>query len=370
MPEIEPILMPKWGLAMQEGTVVAWNAAPGDPVAAGEEIVEIETSKVASPHESPAAGRLRRIVVADGETVPVGALLAVLAPEAVSDAAVDDYVREFVDNFDFAAASADEGPGDETVEAGGRRIRFLRQGEGEGSPVLFLHGFGGDRQGWLFNQGAIAQSRATCALDLPGHGGSAKEVGDGSLAFLTGAVVAFMDALEMERAHLVGHSMGGAVALALALRHRPRVASATLLAPAGLGPEINMEFIDGFLAQTRSRKLRRVLEMLVADAGMVTAEMIDEVVRYKRLDGVPAALASLRDGLFPDGRQRPFPAGELAGLEPPTQVIWGEKDRILPVAHAAALPAEVRVIRLAGAGHLPHMEAAAAVNDAILAISG
>ena len=369
MGDIHAILMPKWGLAMQEGTVVAWQADVGDNVAEGDEILEIETSKIASAHESPASGPLRRIVVQDGETVPVGALLGVLAPVQVSDDAVEAYVQEFLDSFDFEAAAEDTGPPDETVDAGGRRIQFVRQGESEGVPILFIHGFGGDRLGWMFNQGALAETHATYAIDLPGHGGSAKDVGDGSLLALSDSVTAFLDAAGVERAHLVGHSMGGAIALRLALHEADRVASATLLAPAGLGPDINMEFIDGFIRQTRARKLRGVLEMLVAQTGLITAEMIEEVVRFKRLDGVPAALASLREGLFPGGLQRPFAPEELAALQLPVQAIWGEEDRILPVSHADALPEAVRVVRLAGTGHLPHMEQSGAVNDAIRAFA-
>ena len=369
MGDIHAILMPKWGLAMQEGTVVAWQADVGDDVAEGDEILEIETSKIASAHESQASGPLRRIVVQDGETVPVGALLGVLAPVEVSDDAVETYVQEFLDNFDFEAAGEDTGPSDETVDAGGRRIQFVRQGESEGVPLLFIHGFGGDRLGWMFNQGPLADTHATYAIDLPGHGGSVKDVGDGSLKVLADSVAAFLDAAGIERAHLVGHSMGGAIALHLALHESDRVASATLLAPAGLGADINMEFIDGFIRQTRARRLRGVLEMLVAEPGLITAEMIEEVVRFKRLDGVPAALASLKEGLFPGGRQRPFSAEELAALQVPVQAIWGEEDRILSVSHADALPETVPVLRLAGAGHLPHMERAGAVNDAIRAVA-
>ena len=78
MKEIRPIVMPKWGLAMTEGTVLEWQANVGDVVDEGQEILDIETSKIVNSHESPVSGPIRRIVVDEGSTVPVGALLGVL----------------------------------------------------------------------------------------------------------------------------------------------------------------------------------------------------------------------------------------------------------------------------------------------------
>src|SRR5690606_24872054 len=69
---IRPIVMPKWGLAMQEGMVAKWLVEEGAEIGAGDEILDIETSKIANVFESPVAGPLRRIVVGEGETVPVG----------------------------------------------------------------------------------------------------------------------------------------------------------------------------------------------------------------------------------------------------------------------------------------------------------
>lgn len=201
--------------------------------------------------------------------------------------------------------------------------------------------------------------RSTC----PGTGAAVKDVGDGSLKVLSDSVAAYLDAAGI--VHLVGHSKGGAIALHLALHERDRIAFATLLAPAGIGPEINMEFIGGFIRQTRARKLRGVLEMFVAEPGLITGEVIEEVVRFKRLDGVQTAFARVKDGLFPGGRQRPFAAEEPGALQVPDQAIWGEEYRILPVSHAETVP----VLRLAGTGHLPHMERAGAVNDAIQAFA-
>ena len=74
-----------------------------------------------------------------------------------------------------------------------------------------------------------------------------------------------MAAMGIAKAHLVGHSLGGAISLDLALNHPERVASVTAVAPAALGPEISMEYIDGFIDTSRARKLKSVLEMLVFD---------------------------------------------------------------------------------------------------------
>ncbi|RMF34941.1 MAG: acetoin dehydrogenase dihydrolipoyllysine-residue acetyltransferase subunit [Alphaproteobacteria bacterium] len=365
MTDIQPITMPKWGLAMQEGTVSEWLVEPGAEITAGDEIVEIETSKITNVFESPVSGTLRRIVVAAGQTVPVGALLGVCAPASVDDAAIDTFVQEFLDSFDWEAAGATGGPEPQSIDTDAGRIRYLELGEGEGAPIIFVHGFGGDLLSWMFNQEALAESHRTIALDLPGHGGSTKTLPGNNAAALADAVLAFMDAKGIARAHFVGHSMGGAIALFLAARRAARTASATLIAPGGLGAEINMEFIDGFISQKRARKLRGIMEMLVADPGAITGEMIEEVIRFKRLDGVEAALTALRDGLFPGGRQAGSLREALSTLTVPVQVIWGVQDRILPAAHAEGLPETVPVTLLENTGHMPHMERAGEVNALI-----
>jgi pyruvate dehydrogenase E2 component (dihydrolipoamide acetyltransferase) len=365
MSQIQPIVMPKWGRAMQEGMVAAWHVEPGAEIKAGQEIMDIETSKIANVYESPASGPLRKIVVQAGETVPVGALLGVCAPASVDDAAVDAFVQDFLDNFDWDAAAGEGGPEPETVDAGGTRIRFLKLGDAGGRPVIFVHGYGGDLNNWMFNQEKLAENNTTYALDLPGHGGSTKAVGAGDLAVLSDAVLAFMSAENIDKAHLVGHSMGGAACLDLAARQGDKVASLTLIAPAGLGAEINMDYINGFIEQKRAKKLRAVLELLVADPNAITSEMVEEVIKFKRLDGVGPALETLRDGLMPGGSQRAGLRDQVDGLAMPVRVIWGEDDQILPAAHADGLPEKVKVTRFAATGHMPHMEKASEVNDLI-----
>ncbi|MEP0322525.1 biotin/lipoyl-containing protein, partial [Bauldia litoralis] len=118
MAEIQPITMPKWGLAMEEGMLARWAVDIGTPIELGQEIMDIETSKIANVFESPVTGVLRRRVVADGDTVPVGALLGVVAAPDVSEEAVDDFVRTFLEGFVPEEAGAASGPSAETVEAG------------------------------------------------------------------------------------------------------------------------------------------------------------------------------------------------------------------------------------------------------------
>jgi pyruvate dehydrogenase E2 component (dihydrolipoamide acetyltransferase) len=107
--------------------------------------------------------------------------------------------------------------------------------------------------------------------------------------------------------------------------------------------------------------MKPVVETLFADPQKVTRQLIEDLQKYKRLDGVEAALSALAEGTFKDGRQRALLADELGKLGVPVLVIWGAEDKILPASHAAnAKGAKTEVIE--GAGHMVQMEAAARVN--------
>jgi pyruvate dehydrogenase E2 component (dihydrolipoamide acetyltransferase) len=92
---IHAVTMPKWGIEMTEGTIVQWTVALGETVEKGSPLLEVETEKIVNSVDSPASGTLRRIVADSGEARPVGALLAVLTVDAVSEEAVDQFIAEF-----------------------------------------------------------------------------------------------------------------------------------------------------------------------------------------------------------------------------------------------------------------------------------
>jgi pyruvate dehydrogenase E2 component (dihydrolipoamide acetyltransferase) len=364
---IVAVTMPKWGLSMQLGTITGWAVAEGAEVSVGDDLADIETDKIAGTLEAADAGTVRRIIARVGEDVPVSGTIALLAPAGVSDADLDAAAAE-------ARAVIEAGvPGDaagepvtETADVGGRAIRYAGAGQ-DGDVVLLVHGYGGDRNSWLFLQAPMAERYRVYALDLPGHGASAKDVGDGSVGLLADAVTGVLDAIGARRAHLAGHSLGGAVALAAAAADPGRIGSLTLIAPAGFGREINAAYLRGFAdAQTR-RELKPLIGQLFADDGLVTRQVVDDLLAYKRLDGVDEALHTLLGTLLADdGTQRHDAAAAVAAIggTVPITVIWGTADRIIPPGQADSV-AGAACHLLDGAGHMPHLERPAEVQATI-----
>ena len=367
MSVIEAVTVPKWGMTMTEGTISQWMAKEGDSVAHGQELLEIETTKVTNVVEAAASGILRQIVLKEGTTAPVGALAGVIADESASQEEIDAFIASYADRLGASEDGQAGAAAPRAIAVGEGVINVLEAGLAGEEAVVFLHGFGGDLSTWLFNQAAVSETHQTIALDLPGHGGSSPLAGgDDLLARIVAAVEGALQSVAPGRIHLVAHSFGGAVAAAIASNQPQRVASLTLIAPIGLGKQMNRDFLTDFIAAERRRPLLGVLERLFADPSKITSDMVEGTLRFKRLEGVPEALGAIADIIADDNGQRQSIAGQIAGLKCPVLLIWGDQDQIVPVPEAADLPANAKLTIIQGAGHMPQMEAASSVNSEIL----
>lgn len=366
MAEITPIVMPKWGLSMKEGKVNAWLVEVGTRIEVGMPILDVETDKIANEVEAPDAGLLRRQLAAEGDVLPVKALLGVLAEESVSDAEIDAFIAAYQVPDEGDGEEDETGPSDQHVEVDGIRVRY--QQTGSGSPVLLIHGFGGDLNNWLFNIDELASRHTVIALDLPAHGASDVRLpASHDLAGMAAFVHRFLQETGYTRVDIMAHSMGGAIAVQLAQDVPDAVGKLVLVSPCGFGEAINMGYVDGFIDAESRRDLKPVLGLLLADPSAVTRAMVDESLRYKRLDGVQDALRALRDAMFADGRQRAFPGLALDVKRHPLLLLWGRDDQVVPVAHAEAAPDGTKTVLYEASGHMCHMDHAAEVNPVVLA---
>lgn len=250
------------------------------------------------------------------------------------------------------------------VDVAGRRIRHLVLGD-EGEAVVMVHGFGGCLENWSSNQSVLAAGgRIVATLDLPGHGESGLDVASGSLDDLASVVQGYMDTVGLGRAHLVGHSMGAALCLALADRDPGRVQSLTLVAPAGIGQKINAEFIRGYIGARTRDELVPLMSLLYADPRSVTDELLQQAAAYKQREGVGEALAKIASSRYagtPSGRQLRDIAGSV-----PTLMIWGVADAVIPPPAPGEFVREGVLVRvLPGCGHMVQIEAADEVNRLI-----
>ena len=263
-------------------------------------------------------------------------------------------------------------PKEQFLSVAGRRIHYVEQGNPTGPAVVFIHGFASSWVVWERLMKDLGSQYRVLALDLPGFGYSDKRAGDYSPQGLGDLVAAFLSARGIQRAHVVAHSWGSSVALALAFRHAARVQSLTLV-----GAWVYDEQLAPFQRWARARGLGEALFALfykerVGDRMALAFHAPDRYVTHAVIQKVRAALdrpGAVRAALAATRKQR------LHELEPyywriraPALLLWGREDDVALVRFGERLARDLPRARLrvfARCGHFPMIEAYGASLDAL-----
>lgn len=236
-------------------------------------------------------------------------------------------------------------------------LPFTESGpDGAGAPVVLLHGFGGDAAGWSLVQAPLALHRRILAFDLPGHGRALDWPEIGGAGIAARAVRGSLDALGLEKVHLVGHSMGGATAVLVALKAPERIASLTLLAPGGFGFEVNHRLLRRYAAATEAGELEMLLEQFFGWEFDLPRAIARHAAETRARPGAREALMAIVEHLVDGKTQKVLPRDALAGLNVPVKIVWGTQDRVLPTRQSHKLPGEVATHVFERVGHMPHLE--------------
>jgi 2-hydroxy-6-oxonona-2,4-dienedioate hydrolase len=257
-----------------------------------------------------------------------------------------------------------------SIDVDGLHVHYLTGGEG--TPLVLLHALGDSALDWRWVLPALARTHLVYAVDLPGFGYSAKPSAEYSPAFFARFVSAYLEALGLERTGLVGSSLGGLVALRLALSEPARVSALSLVASAGLGRAVTyalrLSTLPGYgeaavawgktpLGAAQRAWLRASL--LFARPERVPTEWIAEQTRMAQLPGFMEATEAALRAQVDLGGQREVLVDQFSDLRMPTLVMWGKRDRVFPYSQAQTAVSYLRqgfLELIPDCGHLPHIE--------------
>jgi pimeloyl-ACP methyl ester carboxylesterase len=253
------------------------------------------------------------------------------------------------------------------------RLKISTLTMGEGPHMLLLHGLGATKSSFFDTAAALSRRYTVHAIDLPGFGGSSKpSTAPYGAPYAARAVIGTMDALGIERAHLVGNSMGGRVAIEVGLERPDRVGGIALLSPAVAFVRRDWHWLVrfarpelGMLPHSLGRdRIEQTFWALFADRDLVDPSVadivVDEFERIYRSPGARLAFLSSARAIYleaPFGRKGFYP--RLASLQPPALFVWASHDRLIPERfrhHVERwLPSAEHVV-LDGCGHVPQVE--------------
>lgn len=244
---------------------------------------------------------------------------------------------------------------------------------GHGPAVVLIHGVAGRAGQWDQAAQLLAENHTVIAPDLMGHGDSAKPRGDYSLGAHASGIRDLLVALSIERASIVGHSLGGGIAMQFAYQFPERCERLVLVASGGLGEEVHpllraatlpgSEFVLPLLAHPRLIETVAVLPRALGRIGLRTRVDLEEMARgYRSLSNAEARNAfihTLRSVIDPRGQRIDASDRLYLASKMPSLIIWGCRDRIIPVTHGRSAHKAMSGSHLElfeEAGHFPHLD--------------
>lgn len=263
------------------------------------------------------------------------------------------------------------------VNVDGTVVRYIVAGSGR--PVLMIHGFGSFVEVWWNNIGALCQHYRVFALDLPGHGLSGRFNHEYAIPNITRFLNNFMEAVGIEHAHIIGHSMGGSVSIALTVDFPERVDKLVLEDAVGPGKGMPLRYQivalpvlgELLLYPTTRSNVEYGLKKSFYNVRVVTQEMIETHYQFLKVSGVKKEMLNIvRSGR----RLSRYYAGKtildkIRQVKSPTLIIHGAQDRNVPLAHAYeyyGLIADSKLKIIQECGHCPHIEQTEQYNEAII----
>ena len=257
------------------------------------------------------------------------------------------------------------------VNLDGYSTHYIEKGEGE--PVILIHGFFYDSYMWDKNIDALADRFKVYALDLWGFGYSTRELMDYGYPLYADQLLKFMDALNVQKASLIGQSMGGGTCVFFSVRHRDRVNKLILVDSAGmphtlplLGKVTILPKVGEFLLGLKSNFYRKMAlaTNFIYDKKFITDNYFENITRFHKIKGTTEALLKiLRKQFFHTLLNEVHRLGEM---DVPILIIWGRHDKAVPLERGQEMHRILRGSRLEileRAGHCPHDEQSQKFNQ-------
>lgn len=269
------------------------------------------------------------------------------------------------------------------ITVDGVNTHYLEAGSGP-STIVLLHGGGLDdaQLSWELLMPELAPNHHVFAIDWPGFGQSEPLQQPVSIEAYVGFLGAFLDALGIQRASLVGISMGGGIALGFILKHPERVERLVLVDSYGLQRTAPMHFLSSLYVKTpgllelswalmRSRPMVRAsLQMLLRRPGAVTGELVEQVYRQIRRPGVEKTWTAFQKSEITWKSTRTCYLDRLEEIHAPTLIVHGSKDELVPRDCSREANRRIRGSRLVwmeGCGHWPQRDDAQGFNKVVAA---